>query len=399
MNKDLKIFANEKSLDQSAVDQVNELLNQDAFSSAKVRIMPDIHRGAGCVIGFTANLGDKVIPNVVGVDLGCGVSVHYLGKIDIDFKQLDKIIKRAIPTGFSVNEDLNHNEYEKVKEIIDTIKIVKSLHSYERLVFSMSSLGGGNHFIEVDEDDEGGKYLVIHTGSRNLGKQVADFYQKLAISNLNTISPEKKAEVIARLKAENRPQDISKELKALTPTVKIPDALAYLENEQRDDYLHDMRLCQQFAHNNRKFIAERIIVLMDWEVINNFESVHNYIGDDNIVRKGAISAYKDEQVIIPISMKDGCILGRGLGNEDWNYSGPHGAGRILSRTQARNQLTLEDFTNDMKDVYTTTADKSTIDESPRAYKPIEHILEFIKDTIIIDKIIKPVYNFKASDDN
>lgn len=254
-----------------------------------------------------------------------------------------------------------------------------------------------NHFIEIDKDDEDNKYLIIHTGSRNLGKQVADIYQKKAISLINRASNDDKEKIIKQLKAENRQRDIPDALKALTPAIKIPNELAYLEGENRLDYLHDMRLCQRFAYANRETIAKNILKKMNLTEVNRFQTIHNYIGDDNIVRKGSISAYKDEIVLIPINMRDGCIIGRGLGNEDWNFSAPHGAGRIMSRGDAKRNLDLDQFTDDMKDVYTTTANLSTIDESPRAYKPMDEIVENIKDTVEIIKIIKPIYNFKAAE--
>lgn len=396
--KNLKIFANMKTLDEKAVNQVNTLLEQEAFKDSKVRIMPDAHPGAGCVIGFTADLGDKVIPNVVGVDIGCGVLVAELGNISIDYEKLDETIKKIIPSGFEVNTQLAETEKSLAENVINNIRILKKLRNKDRLINSIASLGGGNHFIEIDQDDEGEKYLIIHTGSRNLGKQVAEIYQDLAIKTLNSVKEEDRQEVIARLKAQGKQRDIPEALKLLTPSVKISKELSYLENQDREDYLHDMRLCQEFAHLNRVFISLRIKDAMKWRFKDVFESVHNYIGDDNIVRKGAISAYKDVALIIPINMQDGCILGRGKGNEDWNNSAPHGAGRLLSRSQARSLLTVEDFKEDMNGIYTTTANKSTIDESPRAYKSLDDIINFIDDTVSIEKIIKPVYNFKASDE-
>lgn len=396
MKYDLKVFANTESLDPKAVAQVYDLLKQEAFSTAKVRIMPDAHQWAGCVIGFTADLGDKVIPNVVGVDIGCGVFVAELGKIKINYQKLDNSIRQLIPSGFEVNTRLTIEEETTSKNIIDKLKIKDKLRDYNRLVNSIASLGGGNHFIEIDRDNEGNKYLIIHTGSRNLGKQVADYYQKLAIKTINQGAREQEVnKIINKLKQEGREKEISQALKVITLQTKISNDLAYLEGQNREDYLHDMRLCQEFAYYNRKYIAKRIKNAVYWEFISTFESIHNYIGNDNIVRKGAISAYKDEKVIIPINMQDGCIIGIGKGNEDWNYSAPHGAGRILSRAQARKQLDLNQFTEDMKFIYTTSVNEATLDESPRAYKPIEHILDFINDTVEIYKLIKPTYNFKA----
>lgn len=396
--KDLIIYANEETLDQKAVNQVYTLLEQEAFKNAKVRIMPDAHPGAGCVIGFTADLGDKVIPNVVGVDIGCGVLVAELGKVNIDYEKLDNTIKQIIPSGFNVNTSLSRLEKVLAETIINKIRILKQLRNQDRLINSIASLGGGNHFIEVDKDEDDNKYLIIHTGSRNLGKQVAEIYQDLAIKKINSVREEDRQEVISKLKSQGKQADIPEALKALTPSIKVPKELSYLEGQDREDYLHDMRLCQEFANFNRVFIALRIKDAMGWKFKDVFESVHNYIGDDNIVRKGAISAYENVKLIIPINMQDGCILGRGKGNVDWNSSAPHGAGRLLSRSQAKSTLTVEDFKEDMSGIYTTTANQSTLDESPRAYKSINDIINYIGESVIIDKIIKPVYNYKASDD-
>lgn len=392
----VKIFTN--NVEGSAVNQIYTLVAQEAFKDSKVRIMPDVHSGAGCVIGFTADLGDKVIPNVVGVDIGCGMLTVELGKIDLNLELLDEAIKKVVPHGFSIHS--KSSIYSSTKSMpfdIKELKCYDELRNKENIELSLGSLGGGNHFIEIDKDDEDNKYLIIHTGSRNLGKQVADIYQKKAISLINRASNDDKEKIIKQLKAENRQRDIPDALKALTPVIKIPNELAYLEGENRLDYLHDMRLCQRFAYANRETIAKNILKKMNLTEVNRFQTIHNYIGDDNIVRKGSISAYKDEIVLIPINMRDGCIIGRGLGNEDWNFSAPHGAGRIMSRGDAKRNLDLDQFTDDMKDVYTTTANISTIDESPRAYKPMDEIVENIKDTVEIIKIIKPIYNFKAAE--
>ena len=390
-SKNLKIFTN--NIEGKAVNQVYNLIEQEAFSDSKIRIMPDVHAGAGCVVGFTADLGNKVIPNVVGVDIGCGMLTVRLGQVDIDLEKLDETIKRVVPNGFSVN----NKKIFKMPFDIKQLRCFKQLRNIERIELSLGTLGGGNHFIEIDEDDEGEKYLIIHTGSRNLGKQVADIYQNLAISRMTTITEEEKRVVIEQLKAQNRHTEIGDALKNLTPKVKIPKELAYLENQDREDYLHDMRLCQKFAYVNRTAIAARILSIMGLKEVSRFQTIHNYIGDDNIVRKGAISAYEGEVVLIPINMRDGCIIGVGLGNEDWNYSAPHGAGRIMSRGDAKRSLDLETFQEDMRGIYTSTANQSTLDESPRAYKPIEEILENIQDTVKILKIIKPIYNFKAAE--
>ena len=388
--KNLKIFTD--NIEGQALNQIHNLLEQEAFSTAKVRIMPDVHAGAGCVVGFTANLGDRVIPNVVGVDIGCGMLTVELGNIEINLQKLDETIKRVIPSGFEVNK----TKFIKMPFDIKTLKCYKQLKNTERIELSLGTLGGGNHFIEIDQDNDYNKYLIIHTGSRNLGKQVAEIYQDLAISKMGKVTQEDRDRVISTLKAEGRQKDIPEALKALTPTIKVPKELAYLEGQDREDYLHDMRLCQKFAEVNRTAIAAKILSNMGITEVRRFQTIHNYIGDDNIVRKGAISAYENEIVLIPVNMRDGCIIGVGLGNEDWNYSAPHGAGRIMSRGDAKRSLDLETFTNDMKYVYTSTANQSTIDESPRAYKTMEEILYNIAGTVKVLKIIKPIYNFKAA---
>lgn len=388
---DLKIFA--KTVEESAAAQIDLLLAQEPFKDCKVRIMPDVHAGAGCVIGFTANLGDKVIPNIVGVDIGCGMYVVPLGKIAVNYERLDQTIRSRIPAGMAVNNTPVRPLY------LDSLACYDHLRNIDWLKNSMRSLGGGNHFIEVDEDEAGEKYLVIHTGSRNLGKQVAEIYQDLAIRTLHNSADERKA-IIQRLKETGHEREIEAALKAFKRYSKndIPDDLCYLEGENRLNYLHDMRQCQVFATENRELIARCICDAMRWIVSpESFHSVHNYIDDDNMVRKGAISAKAGQPLIIPINMRDGCILGEGLGNEDWNCSAPHGAGRVMSRAEARKNISLAEYTDCMKGVYTTSVGSSTIDEAPQAYKPLDEIVSCISDTVRIKKIIKPVYNFKAGD--
>lgn len=387
--KDLKIFA--KTIEQQAKDQIDLLLAQKPFESCKVRIMPDVHAGAGCVIGFTANLGDKVIPNIVGVDIGCGMYCCPIGNVNVDFKELDKFIRERIPSGMNV--------HETPREFFD----IMSLHCYDRLrnkewlESSLGTLGGGNHFIEVDKDEDGCKYLVIHSGSRNLGKQVADIYQRIAIETLNSNKEDIQA-LVERLKAEGRHSEISSAItEAKKKKVSVPpNDLCYLEGENRDNYLHDMRICQEFAIRNRERIAEDICNYMHFSPLDPFHTVHNYIDDDNMVRKGAISAKRGEPLLIPINMRDGCILGTGKGNEDWNCSAPHGAGRIMSRTEAKKKIALGDYECVMSGIYTTSVGPATIDEAPQAYKPIQEIIDCIGDTVEIVSIIKPVYNFKAA---
>ena len=408
--RDLKIFTD--NIEQEAIDQINTLLEQPAFADCKVRIMPDVHAGAGCVIGFTADLGDKVIPNIVGVDIGCGMLTAELGRIDgsdnsivdyvtdIDYEKLDNVIRTCIPSG--------RNVHEEVKDVFLELKKLRcynKLKNVDWLERSMGTLGGGNHFIEIDEGFEGRKYLVIHTGSRNLGKQVADYYQNLAIESM--IGKDKLAseqdKLIAEYKEQGRSSEIQDAIKELRNTWRnknnnIPKELCYLTGKYRDDYIYDMKICQRFAKQNRLMIALKIMLRMGWCAIDLFETVHNYIDDSNMIRKGAISAKNGEKVLIPINMRDGCIIGVGKGNEDWNYSAPHGAGRIMSRNKARESISMESFRESMEGIYTTSVCESTIDESPMAYKPMDEIIENIKDTVDISEIIKPVYNFKTSED-
>lgn len=362
--------------------------------------MPDVHAGAGCVIGFTADLGDKVIPNIVGVDIGCGMLTVELGQIDIDYAQLDEVIHTHIPSGRNVHAAATY-----------PVKTMKQLYCYDalknkdRIRCSLGTLGGGNHFIETDEDIAGNKYLVIHSGSRNLGKQVADYYQKVAVDNLYGTNDLAQAqnELIASLKAQGREREISGAIDELhksykAKTVDIPKELCYLEGENRLNYLHDMKICQEFAVANRAMMADIICRHMHWAPVSSFETIHNYIEHEtNMVRKGAISAKFSERVLIPINMRDGCIIGIGKGNEEWNCSAPHGAGRLMSRAKAKANISLDDFEASMEGIYTTSVNQSTLDESPMAYKSMDEILENIRDTIWVECIIKPVYNFKASE--
>lgn len=391
---DLKIFA--KTIDEKAKQQIYTLLAQKAFADCKVRIMPDVHAGAGCVIGFTADLGDKVIPNIVGVDIGCGMLCVELGKVDIDFAELDKVIRENVPSGMNVNDDAN-TPFD-----LHELKCYGRLRNVDWIERSMGSLGGGNHFIEIDVDDDGNKFLVIHSGSRNLGKQVCEIYQNMAIDNLHGNGARKREidKLIAEYKEAGRQSEIAEAIKNVKAKFggSIPKDLCYLEGEMRQNYLHDMGYCQYFAVMNRAWIAEKIVRKMGLEMVNAFETIHNYIDmRSNIVRKGAISAKKGERLLIPINMRDGCIIGIGKGNEDWNCSAPHGAGRIMSRMEAKEKLDLEEYKKTMSGIFTTSVCTGTIDEAPMAYKPMQEIVDCIGDTVEIERIIKPVYNFKAAD--
>ena len=397
--KDLKIFTS--NIEDKAREQIDLLLEQEPFKACKIRIMPDVHAGAGCVIGFTGNLGDKVIPNIVGVDIGCGMLCVELGNIDLDLKKLDEIIHNSIPSGMNVNDE--------VYEYFDISKLLchKELKNKDEwLEKSLCSLGGGNHFIEVDIDEDNNKYLVIHTGSRNLGKQVAEIYQNKAIEYCS-YKEEMKQEIqdtIKEYKEQGRQQEIQQKLieihKKYEGKTKLPKDLCYLEGQLRKDYLHDMKICQEFASKNRELIATKIINKLGLYLFieEHFETIHNYIDfEDNIIRKGSIKANKGKKVIIPMNMRDGCIIGIGKGNYDWNQSAPHGAGRTMSRNMAKEKLSMEEYKNSMKNIYTTSVNEETIDEAPMVYKPMEEIIEYIKDTVDVVKIIKPIYNFKASE--
>lgn len=397
--KDLKIFT--ENIEEEAIKQINLLLEQEPFRNCKVRIMPDVHAGKGCVIGFTADLGDKVIPNIVGVDIGCGMLCVELGNIEIDLEKLDKVINQYIPVGRNIRE---HKLMDF--EIINQLHCLRELKETKKFNRAIGTLGGGNHFIELDIDDENNKYLVIHTGSRNLGKQVADYYQNLAIQLCSGKEEmfKRKEEIIKTYKEQGRKLEIQKALKQLEAEYKqnkpeLPNELCYLTGKYREMYLHDMKICQEYATENRNKIAQQILSkLIDTGIIvfPYFHTIHNYISfEDNIVRKGAISAKKGEKVLIPINMRDGSIIAEGKGNIDWNNSAPHGAGRLMSRHKAKETFKLEEFKKSMKNVYTTSVAEDTIDEAPFVYKPMQEIIDNIKDTVEIEKIIKPIYNFKA----
>jgi RNA-splicing ligase RtcB len=396
----IKIFA--KTIEETARQQIEQFASLEAFKNSKIRVMPDVHSGAGCVIGFTADLGDKVIPNVVGVDIGCGMFAVNMGRlVDINLQAVDSFIRANIPSGMNVNNaPLITLEESRIEEL----KCCGSLRNVERLVNSVGSLGGGNHFIEIDVDESTGEnWLIIHSGSRNLGKQVAEIYQDIAIKKCNS-QKEEIAKVVSEYKAQGREKEIATAIAALkAQKPKIPNDLCYLEGEDRENYLHDMRICQLFAEVNRRFIANAILFFLfnnDFDTIEEmdcFTTMHNYIDDNNIVRKGAISAQEGEKLLIPINMRDGCILGVGKGNEDWNCSAPHGAGRLMSRSKAKETLTMEEYQNTMNGIYTTSVCNETLDEAPQAYKPLEEITELIKPTVDIISILKPIYNFKAKD--
>ncbi len=398
---DLKVFT--KSIEPEALAQVELLLAQPAFRECKVRIMPDVHAGKGCVIGFTADLGDKVIPNIVGVDIGCGMLVTKLGEWPLDLRQIDRIIRQEIPFGRNVHERAD------AYTALNDLACRQALKDMDRLSCSIGTLGGGNHFIEIDADESGMQYLVIHTGSRSLGKQVADYYQDMAIDlqlgKRKLLADQ--AALIAEYTAAGRNaelQEAIRQLKIENQSVKDSafKELCYLEGEWREAYLHDMRICQAFAVANRARIRDILCsgigVDLDKAREDSFESIHNYIDlDSGIVRKGAIDASAGKRLLIPLNMRDGCIIGIGKGNEDWNCSAPHGAGRRLSRSQAKAKLSMEDYRREMSGIFTTSVSEETLDEAPDAYKPTEEILSLLSETVTVERVIKPVYNFKASE--
>lgn len=390
-----KVFI--ENIENTTISQIIELCNQEFCKGSKIRIMPDTHEAIGCTIGTTMTIKDKVIPNIVGVDIGCGMITVELGNINIDFKQLDCFIRKNIPAGMDIFDNISKDKESYIyNNIIDKLKCKNNI-SINRAIKSIGTLGGGNHFIEIDQDTKGNKYLIIHTGSRYLGKQVATYYQRLGYRKLID-NRQQKTDLINKLKSEGREKEIEEALKKI-PNIKISKQLVYVENEDFKDYIHDMKLVQRYAELNRIEIASMIIKYLQTKhnSCGNkfFQTIHNYIDTDNmILRKGAISAQKDEKVLIPLNMRDGCIIGIGKGNEDWNYSAPHGAGRVLSRGKAKEKISLDEFKKSMEGIYSTSVCESTIDESPMSYKPIEDILDNIGESVEVIDIIKPVYNFK-----
>lgn len=389
-----------KDVDMKAVNQVYEVAKTQPFEGQKIRIMPDVHSGKGCVVGFTSTYSDKIIPNITGVDLGCGMTTYNLGNIDINLEQLDSFIKENIPSGRNVN-----NYKQKNLSYLKDLKCYSKLKDIDWLENSLGTLGGGNHFIEIDINEKGEKFLIIHSGSRNLGKQVAEIYQKFAIDN-NSNKINLKSEInnlITKYKANGKEKDLQKAIAELkiefsNRQPKFPKELCYLEGKDMENYLHDVNICMKFAKENRENIGNKIIKYIGLNAVPFFHTIHNYVDTTNkIIRKGSISSQKDEKVIIPLNMRDGCILGIGKGNPDWNYSAPHGAGRVLSRSQAKELININDFRDSMKGIYTTSINTSTIDESPMVYKNKDDIISIITETIDIIDILKPIYNFKASE--
>ena len=387
--ENVKIFTDR--VGENALAQLRTLCGTGVFDGLPIRIMPDVHAGNGCVIGFTVPLGDKVIPNLVGVDISCGMLCVPLGKAAPDFAAVDDAIRRYVPSGREVG-----GFSDEAHDIIMQLRCYDNICNKARIEASVGTLGGGNHFIEIDVDGEGGYYLIVHTGSRHLGVQVANYYQKLAIKSRWKLMS---AALIERYKSEGRDKEIASALAELKAGDTLPEALNYLEGEPMLDYLYDANVCGLFADLNRKKIASAILAACfpGVKVEDGFTTLHNCIGDDGYVRKGAICAREGQRVLIPLNMRDGCIIGIGKGNPDWNYSAPHGAGRLMSRAAARANIDLQAYKESMKGVYSSTVCDGTLDEAPSAYKPSEEIVELVKDTVQIEKRIFSVYNFKASE--
>ena len=388
---DLKIYCD--GIEGEALKQIQALAEFEAYDDSKIRIMPDAHAGIGCTIGTTMTLTDKATPNLVGVDIGCGMIVAELGKVFVDPIKLEHLIEKDVPSGMNVREK-PVTETEEGLSLVDALRCPCGKREYNAL--SVGTLGGGNHFIELDEDDEGNMYLVIHSGSRNLGKKVCDYYQHLAEKERYYAGQGVVAELIARLKAEGRAKEIQAELKKLPRQFGSRDPLAYLEGKSFEDYIHDMGLCQRFAELNRLTMVRVITEGMNLEPKAVWQTIHNYIDIEHmILRKGAISAQKGERVIIPMNMRDGSLICIGKGNPDWNYSAPHGAGRLMSRSDAFKLIQMTEFKHDMAGIASWSVCDSTKDEAPGAYKPMESIISQIGPTVEVERTIRPVYNYKA----
>ena len=382
-------------IEDEAIEQIRRMCDYEFTEGSRIRIMPDVHAGKGCTIGTTMTVKDKAVPNIVGVDIGCGMYTVSLGKAEIDMERMDAAA-HFIPSGMNV--------WENRKESFDLLDLrcCRGLKEPGHLECSLGTLGGGNHFIEIDQSYDGSKYLVIHSGSRNLGKQVAEFYQRIAIG-LNKGKKEylaRRDALIAEYKAAGRFSEIGGALKALhreSRKATIPEDLCFVYGQHLEDYLHDVEICQRFARRSRELMAEIILQRLGLNAIDAFHTIHNYIDtDEMILRKGAIAAHEGEKVLIPINMRDGSVLAIGKGNPDWNFSAPHGAGRIMSRTAAKAQLDLDEYRREMEGIYTTSVNEATLDEAPMAYKSLADIIDLIGESVDIIEVLKPIYNFKAN---
>lgn len=384
-----------KVIEDEAIEQIRRMCDYPMTEGSRIRIMPDVHAGKGCTIGTTMAIIDKAVPNVVGVDIGCGMYTVRLAEREIDLEKLDEAA-HFIPSGMNV--------WEGRQERFDLteIRCYRALKDARRLERSLGTLGGGNHFIEVDQAADGTKYLVIHSGSRNLGKQVAEYYQRLAV-DLNKGKEEyfaRRDTLIAEYKAAGRRTEIQQALKELhwsSHEATIPEDLCFVYGQYLEDYLFDVEICQRFARRNREKMAEILLSRSGLTAVDAFHTIHNYIDtEEMILRKGAIAAHKGERVLIPINMRDGSVLAVGKGNPEWNFSAPHGAGRIMSRTAARANLDMDEYRREMAGIYTTSVNEATIDEAPMAYKSLEDIIGVISESVDIIEVLKPIYNFKAN---
>ncbi len=356
-----KIFT--KVVDENALAQVKSLLDQPYIEGSRIRIMPDVHAGAGCTIGTTMTIKDKICPNLVGVDIGCGMETIRIKESHIEPIKLDKLIHAEIPSGFDIRET-PHRYADEID--LNELFCVKNIH-IDRAMKSIGTLGGGNHFIEADKDDDGNIYIVIHSGSRHLGLEIANYYQDTGYIHCKETA--------------------------------VPKPLAYVEGELFEQYIHDMKIAQKFAEINRRAMMDVIVKGMRFHIVERFSTIHNYIDTENmILRKGAVSAQKGEKLLIPVNMRDGSLICTGKGNANWNFSAPHGAGRLMSRNEAKRTFTVSEFKKQMKGIYTTSVDQTTLDECPMAYKSIDDIIGNIDPAVEINSIIKPIYNFKAGDE-
>lgn len=390
-------------IDEKSLQQIKTLCDQEFTSGAKIRLMPDVHAGAGCTIGTTMTIKDKIVPNLVGVDIGCGMETLCIksdSEVSRNFNgaELDKIIRMNIPSGFNIRK-FPHAFVEQVEW--DNIK---GHYNKKRAWLSLGTLGGGNHFIEADRDDEGNLYIVVHSGSRHAGLEIADYYQEQAWKQINGNSEADCKHLIDQLKSEGRENEIQDKLTELKVQVStnVPKDLAYVSGELFDDYINDMRIMQHFAMLNRKAMIQSISIglhIKEADIIDQFTTIHNYIDTENmILRKGAVSAQNGEKFLIPINMRDGTLICIGKGNEDWNCSAPHGAGRVMSRSKAKKELSLEEFKAEMSGIWSSTVNLDTIDEAPMAYKTMDDIVANIAPTAEIQKVIKPIYNYKAGEE-
>lgn len=383
-------------VDNESISQVINLLNQPYIEGSKVRMMPDIHAGAGCVIGTTMTISDKICPNLVGVDIGCGMETIRIKETFIEPQKLDKVIRSEIPSGFEIRK----NPHRFAKGIdLSALYCAKKIKP-DRAYNSIGTLGGGNHFIEANKDEDGHIYIVVHSGSRHLGLEIANLYQEAAYTSLTSYSKDEIEKIIEELKTAGRQKEIQNVLKNLKAKHSpIPKPLAYVEGELFEQYLHDMHIAQQYANLNRKAMMDTIVKAMGFHIEEQFTTIHNYIDVENmILRKGAVSAQAGERLLIPINMRDGSLVCTGKGNEDWNCSAPHGAGRLMSRSEAKQTFTVSEFKKQMDGIYTTSVGRSTLDECPMAYKNMEDIVNNIEPTVTINSVIKPIYNFKAGDE-